>query len=277
MADTVPGIAGHLPQPTGTPRLTVFTITYNQRDKVLDLMQDLAKQTYPFKLFELVVLDDGGADSTFDAVREEGRGVPYAVTALHRDHEADYMSAKRWNECIAAADSATDVFVQVDDVRLRPDFLQQHIKWHARQEAYLVTGAKFESDYETWNLASCRRAHLASADGAARIVPAWTAAWGASLSYRRSLVQKVTQPPHDCPYDERMVGWGFHEVELAYRMVRAGAKVVYDPAAGVFHQNHTVQSERRRGIERTDAVRDGALKNVDYVCGKHGLTSLPRW
>jgi hypothetical protein len=53
-----------------------------------------------------------------------------------------------------------------------------------------VTGAKFEGDRETWDPASCRRARLAGADGSARELTAWTAVWGASLSYPRALSQR---------------------------------------------------------------------------------------
>lgn len=264
------------PSPVDPQPVTIFTITYRQRDKVLQLMRDLARQEYPPTLSELVVLDDGGDDGTFDAVRAESAGIPYAVTPLLRHHEADYMSAKRWNECIAAADPSSQVLVQVDDVRVRRDFLQQHLKWHSQAHT-VVTGAKFEGDEETWDLATCRRAHLAGPGGEARSISAWTAAWGASLSYPRPLVDAVTDKPFDLPYDERMVGWGLHEVEMVYRMVAAGADLVYDPAAGVFHQNHTAATEDARAIDRARAVEQGYCRNEKYVCAKHALRSLPRW
>jgi GT2 family glycosyltransferase len=262
-------------QPGARP-VTVFTITYRQRDKVLQLMEDLARQEYPASRFEVVVLVDDGQDGTFDAVRAESAAMPYAVTPLLRQHEADYLNARRWNQCIAAADPSSEIFIQIDDVRIRPDFVHQHLKWHQETGA-VVTGAKFEGDEETWDLAACRRSLLAGPDGQARTVRAWTAAWGASLSYPRALVEQVRARPFDLPFDERMTGWGLHEVEMAYRMTLAGADLIYDPAAGVFHQNHTAASEASRGIDRTRAVEEGYRRNEKYVCAKHSLSSLPRW
>ncbi len=276
MNDNDPRVAQRRPH-VDQPRVAVFTITYNQRAEVIDLMRDLAAQTYPQHLFEFVVLDDGGSDRTFEMVQAESESVPYAVTPLRRRHEADYMSATRWNECIAATDPSTALLIQVDDVRVRPDFVQQHVKWYAEGKPCLVTGAKYEGDHVAWDLASCRRAHHAAVDGGARVITAWSAAWGASLSYPRTLVDAVIEKPYDLPYDERMIGWGYHEVELAYRMVRAGAALVYDPAAGVFHKNHTDQTESRRGIDRAGALADGTHRNVRYLCDKHGLDSIPRW
>jgi GT2 family glycosyltransferase len=263
--------------PSSDDRVSVFTITYNQRDTVLGLLRDLAVQTHPTDRFEVIVLDDGSTDGTMDAVRDEVSRAPYAATLLRRDHEADYLSARRYNECIVAADPSSRVFVQLDDVRARPDLLRQHLKWHTGEEMNVVTGAKFEGDEETWALSSCRRSHLAGPDGTAQIVDAWTAGWAASMSYPRALASLVTRPPHERPYDERMTGWGLHEVELVYRMVLAGARLVYDPAAGVYHRCHTPRTERARGIDRDSAVAIGYERNEQYVCCKHDLTSLPRW
>lgn len=263
-------------QSPDTRLVTVFTITYRQRDNVLQLIHDLARQDYPADRFEVVVLVDEGQDGTFDAVRSESVAVPYNLKPLRREHEADYLNALRWNECIAAADPGSEVFIQVDDVRLRPDFLRQHLKWH-QKASMIVTGAKFEGDEPTWELAACRRSHLAGPDGEARTVSAWTAAWGASLSYPRALVEAVSAEPCDLPFDERMTGWGLHEVEMVYRMTLAGGSLIYDPAAGVFHQNHTASSEAARGIDRSRAVEEGYQHNEKYVCAKHNLDNLPRW
>ncbi len=263
-------------KPPTTRPVTVFTITYRQRDKVLQLMEDLARLEYPANRFEVLVLVDDGHDGTFDAVRAESTAMPYTLTTLLRQHETDYMNAKRWNECIAATDPSSEVFVQVDDVRVRPDFLCQHLKWQ-QETGTVVTGAKFEGDEETWDLTACRRSHLAGPNGEASTVSAWTAAWGASLSSPRTLVEEVTAKPFDLPFDERMTGWGLHEVEMVYRMTLAGADLVYDPAAGVFHQYHTAVTEATRGIDRARAVEEGYRRNEKYVCAKHGLSSLPRW
>jgi GT2 family glycosyltransferase len=259
-----------------TPPVTIFTITYRQRDRVLQLMRDLACQDYPANQIEVIVLVDDGHDGTFDAVGSEARAMPYSLKPLLREHEADYLNAKRWNECFSVADLSSEVFIQVDDVRVRPDFLRQHLKWH-QEVGTVVTGAKFEGDELTWDLAACRRSHLAGTNGEARSVSAWTAAWGASLSYPRPLAEEITARPFDLPFDERMTGWGLHEVEMVYRMTVAGGDLVYDPGAGVFHQNHTAATEAVRGIDRTHAVQDGYQRNEKYLCAKHGLSSLPRW
>jgi glycosyltransferase involved in cell wall biosynthesis len=259
------------------PEVAVFTITFNQRHKVLALIGDLTRQTVPPNRFELVVLDDGSSDGTAEAVRKAAITVPYRLTLIAETHEADYLSARRWNQCVAAAAPHSQVFVQVDDVRVRPDFVARHADWHAGPGLRVVTGSKFEGSAETWALESCRRAHLSGSDGTATEGVPWTAAFGASLSYPREIVDKVSTHPLECPFDERMTGWGFHEVEFSYRAGQAGAVLVYDPAVGVFHQDHGPVTDAGRGIDHVEQKARGAAKNEQYLKDKHGLAELPRW
>jgi glycosyltransferase involved in cell wall biosynthesis len=258
-------------------RVTVYTITYNQCEIVQRTIQGLFNQDYPPDLYEIVVLDDGSTDDTLKALAglAQQSPVPLRVIACH--HEADYLSARRWNQCIAAGSTQTEVFIQIDDVRVRPDFIRQHTKWHAQEgPQFIVTGAKFEGPTETWDLSACRRGRLAGPGGIAAEVEFFTAVWGASLSFPRTLMEKVYQPPYELPYDERMTGWGFHEVECACRMQKAGARIIYDPGAGVFHQDHTAETEARRGLSREKLVSKGK-SNEQYLLKKHGLDEMPRW
>lgn len=259
------------------PRVTVYTITYNQRHRLRETLEGLFAQDYPVDRFEIVVNDDGSTDGTRDllgAIQAECR-VP--LTILCSERERSYMSARRWNQCLAAGSKDSPVLIQLDDVRVRPDFIRQHVKWHRGGRPTLVTGAKFEGPDETWCLSACRRSSLAGPGGAAREVEHFTAVWGASLSFSRALMEAVYRPPHEVPYDERMEGWGFHEVELACRMREAGARIVYDPAAGVFHRDHAADEEARRGLDRREQVERGSGRNTQYLLNKHRLEALPRW
>lgn len=258
-------------------QVTVFTITFDQRAKLLALLGDLALQDHPADLLEVVVLDDGGSDGTAEAAGRYAAELPYRLTVLAREHEDDYLSARRWNECIAAASRESTVLIQLDDVRVQPDLVSRHARWHADGCPRIVTGARFDGDDPTWSLSSCARGHLADLDGSAREVDAWTAVWGASLSYPRTLVEALWREPHERPFDERMIGWGFHEVEFAYRATRAGATVVYDPAVGVFHQHHSSAGDRGRAIDHDLCEKLHGDRNADYVRRKHGLRELPRW
>jgi glycosyltransferase involved in cell wall biosynthesis len=258
--------------------VTAYTITYRQPDRLALTLRDLLAQDYPLDRFEIVVLDDGSGDETQDVLAARRSASPVPLRVLSVEHERDYHSSRRWNQCIAAASPATAVFVQFDDVRLRPDFLRRHVGWHLDGVRRLISGAKFEGPgaEPVWRLDACRRRAVSPDGGAAPCN--YLAIWGASLSFGRELMASVVSAPHDNPYDERMTGWGWHEVELAYRMERAGAELVYDPAAGVYHQLHAPDRElRERRLDREAEVSRNGERNKGYFRAKHGLTTLPWW
>ena len=259
------------------PFTTVYTITYNQCNAVKLLIADLQSLIYPLEKYEIVVLDDGSDDNTVIKVKNMAKNSPVEIKVLQCKHEADYLSAKRWNQCVQAANTKTEVFIQVDDVRVRTDFIEQHIKWHLGDENWLVTGAKFEGDIINWDLSKCRRNSLAKQEGTASEIFSCKAIWGASLSYTKRAMKKIYCPPYEKPYDERMIGWGYHEVEFALRMQNAGVRLLYDPSAGVFHKNHVKTVENKRGLERSKIVHEGEKKNIKYILDKHKLEDLPKW
>lgn len=258
------------------PFVTVYTITYRQKDILEETVQGLFNQDYPKSKYELIVLDDGSNDGTQQLLGRLQRLSPVSLTILETRHEGDYLSAKRFNQCIASASPATKVFIHVEDAFVRADFVLQHVKWHLSKELALVTGAMFEAEKQTWDLKHCRRSFLAAPHGNP-VVCDFQAAWAKSLSFTRELMESVWQPAHDKPFDERMVGWGYHETELAWRMKQAGARIVYDPSAGVYHPPHTKSSEQTRGFDREIVKDQGAKKNIEYFCRKHQLVELPVW
>ena len=257
------------------PFVSIYTISYNQCDILRLTLLSLFNQHYSLDNYELIVLNDGSNDGTAEMLDHIAQIAPVPLTICSIPREDAYMSARRWNQCIALSSSQTEIYIQIDDVLVAPDLIQQHVKWHIDNVPTIVTGAKFEGDEELWELASCRRSQLAGTGGEARET-IFTAAWGASLSFTKEMMLQLYAPPHDIPFDQRMHGWGYHEIEFALRMVNAGARVIYDPAAGVFHKNHE-PIEQSRNFNRRQIVVEGETRNKLYLLNKHGLTSLPRW
>jgi glycosyltransferase involved in cell wall biosynthesis len=266
-----------MPSDSELPYTTVYSITYCQKEVLQQTLLGLFDQTYPAARYEIVVLDDGSEDGTLELLSTLADRSPVPMKVLSVHHEADYLSAKRFNQCVAAASAATAVFVHVEDAILRQDFIWQHVKWHMQPVPSLVSGAMFEGETVTWDLtASDPDRRYLSPDG----VPVecdFQAAWAKSLSYTRKQMALVWQEPYDRPFDERMTGWGYHEVEFAWRMMQAGVHIIYDPAAGVFHPPHTATDEGRRGFDRAGLIQEGEIKNIDYLCSKHGLSGLDEW
>jgi glycosyltransferase involved in cell wall biosynthesis len=259
------------------PYTTAYTITYRQKEVLRQTLAGLFNQSYPATRYEIVVLDDGSEDGTRELLSDLTYQSPVPMKVLCVFHEADYLSAKRFNQCVSAASEATDVFVHVEDAIVRPDLIWQHVKWHMQPIACLVSGAMFEGKTLTWDIAASdpdRRYLSRSGDP---VECDFQAAWAKSLSYTRTMMTVIWKEPYDRPFDERMTDWGYHEVEFAWRMLQAGARIIYDPAAGVFHPCHSESTESKRGFNRTELINKGEAKNIEYICRKHGLSGLDEW
>jgi glycosyltransferase involved in cell wall biosynthesis len=262
---------------TELPYTTVYTITYRQQEVLKETLAGLFDQTYPETRYEIVVLDDGSEDGTRELLDHLTHLSPVPMKVLSVFHEADYLSAKRFNQCVARASESAEVFVHVEDAMVRPDFIWQHVKWHLQSVPCLVTGAMFEGLKLTWDItASDPDRRYLSLDGDP-VECDFQAAWAKSMSYTRAMISAIWKEPYDRPFDERMTGWGYHEIEFAWRMLQAGARIIYDPAAGVFHPPHIEAKEKQRGFDRADLINEGEPKNIDYLCRKHGLSGLDEW
>lgn len=259
------------------PFVTLFWATFNQKDRALRTLSDAYALDYPKDRYEVIVIDDGSIDGTPAAFREAARDSPFRVELIAGVHQIDYHHSRLFNACIAEAHPGTEVFVQVDDVVLRTDFLRQHVKWHVLGQPYVVSGAKFEGPEETWDLNRCKRGSLAGPGGGPSLDVPYSAMWAASLSYSRLLADKASTSVHERPYDERMIGYGHHEIEFAYRLERAGGRLVYDPASGVFHPDHLPVAEKERGFDRDRVVAEGLARNATFIREKHGLAEISRW
>jgi len=261
------------------PRIAVLLPTYRQPDILLLTLRDLSRQDYPRHLWELIILDDGGRDvSAMLALSVMDATVPMVVRRSPQG--GNYSHAALFNELLRLATPTTEVFVHVEDVRLRPDFLAQHAKWHRDHSFNLVTGAMFEGPQETYEAAACSRWKLMriAGAGAAAYECCFQSVFAKSMSYTTALRDRLTIPAGGGPFDVAMTGWGYHETEFAYRAVVGGATCIYDLDCGVYHPAHATRDEHEyRSIEREVLRRNGTEQNVRYLCRKHGIDGLPDW
>jgi hypothetical protein len=266
---------------TGAVRISVLLPTYRQPEVLLLTLRDLCQQDQPPESWELVILDDGSRDVSAQiavtAVPEE-----ISVTLRRMPRGGTYSHAALFNELLRLADSGSEAFIHVEDVRVRPDFVSQHAKWHADagEEPRLVTGPMCEGPSETFDPETCSRWDLMRMSGvqAQAYHCCFQAVFAKSMSYPAALREELTGPGVRGPFDESMSGWGYHETEFAFRAVQAGATCIYDTRCGVYHPAHQVRDDRDyRSIDRAEAQASGTRANIEHLCRKHGLGGLPDW
>jgi glycosyltransferase involved in cell wall biosynthesis/peptidoglycan/xylan/chitin deacetylase (PgdA/CDA1 family) len=117
---------------TGLPSFSIVMPTYNRRDTVCDAVAALGRVDYAGRV-ELIVVDDGSADGTADALG--GIELPFPLTALRQDNAG---AARARNHGAAQAKHDILLFLD-DDMMVEPGILAAHARQYANG-ADAVTG-----------------------------------------------------------------------------------------------------------------------------------------
>jgi GT2 family glycosyltransferase len=212
--------------------LSVVVPTYRRPDLLGRCLAGLAAQEGA-PAFETVVVDDGSGDATTDVLRSwEGRldGLRWC------SQPANAGPAAARNRAVREAGGDLVLFLD-DDVEGAPDLVATHLRLHAGAGApklgvlgrvdwapdLVVTpfmrwldrsGLQFA--YETW-----------LREGP--IEPPYGAFYTANLSMHRAVFDEVGG------FDERFPYPAWEDMELAWRLHRAGFRLEYRPSARAFH------------------------------------------
>ena len=117
------------------PLVSVIIPTYNRADLVRQALASVKAQTY--RDFEIVVVDDGGTDGTYEALSADPE-----LRVLRHPHRRGVAAAR--NLGVAAARGEWLAFLDSDDLWL-PDKLARQISWLEGQPELLIC----QTD-ETW-------------------------------------------------------------------------------------------------------------------------------
>ncbi|MDR7555593.1 MAG: glycosyltransferase [Armatimonadota bacterium] len=236
------------PAPAAELDASIVVSTYNCRDQLAALLADLAAQE---GAFEIVVVDDGSTDGTAEML--DGLAHPHPVRVLRQRNQGLAVARNR-----AARVARGRVLLFLDpDLRLAPGLVAAHLR-HYRGGALLAVQGRTVQDPATLqstfmrayyllpDLAPRRRDDLSYAHVAAR-----------NFSVAREAFAAVGG------FDETFRGYGFEDLDLAYRLKRAGVRIVYEPAAVVRHVHVLdLAAVMRRQRE--------AGRNAVYLWRKHG-------
>ncbi len=228
-----PALRGDRAGVQADPLLSVIVPTYNRSAVLRKTLQAYAAQTWPAARFEVIVVDDGSRDQT-EAVATSPIW-PFRVMFIRQEHGG--ANAAR-NRGIAAA-SGDIVLLTGDDMVPAPDFLQGHAEFHRRHPDYqdaLLGGIEWFPEIEITPLmryvvspegGQQFSLHLAR-DGRADFRTFYTC----NVSVKRRLL--ATQNP---VFDPAFRYPAYDDVELGYRLQKAGMRLHYRPQVVAYH-NH---------------------------------------
>lgn len=233
--------------------VTVVVPTYNEADNIERLCRQVRKVVPDA---EILVVDDGSPDGT--AARAEELGAELGQIAVLRRAEKAGLGAAYRAGLRAAIDAGAEICVQMDaDLSHDPDVLPALVAI-AEHGADLAIGSRYVPGGITENWPRRRR---------------WLSRWGnryaagvlglaindATAGYRAYRSTALERMRFDTVHAE---GYGF-QVEMTYRLVRIGGKVVEFPIT--FRDRTAGTSKMSGGIVREALVIVVKLWVADFA------------
>lgn len=226
------------PRPSRTPMVSVIVCAYNAERTIRPCLESLCKLNYPN--FEIIVVDDGSRDGTaeiaaafsdFRLIRQPNRGLGYA-------RNVGLQSAR--GEIIAYTDS---------DCAVDPDWLTLLVRAMLEQGSDGCGGPNY-APHEDGRIEAC----VAAAPGAPCpvLIGEETAEHlaGCNMAFRKEALLKIGG------FDPQFTAAG-DDVDVCWRMIDAGYRLGYCPAAFVWHfRRNTAKAyfAQQRGYGRAEAM-----------------------
>jgi GT2 family glycosyltransferase len=203
--------------------------TYNGKELLQRVLEELALQTYPPSEFEVVVSDDGSSDGLPEAVESMRGSLPYALRVLRNEHRGP---ANAHNLGIRACRGEIVVML-ASDVLAAPELLEGHVQAHREHpdERVVVAGRLVQSPelpatafQEGWNVLLNRLFSREKEDlrhGGFFV---------SNLSFKKRFMTRHGMFRDMPPASQE-------DLELAHRLRQQGMKLVPSPRALGFHHH----------------------------------------
>jgi glycosyltransferase involved in cell wall biosynthesis len=214
-------------------KATLIVPTYNRAERLRALLRCAAEQEGEH-LARVVVCDDGSSDHTAEVVRSFEDRIP-VVHAFQEDR--GFRAGQARNLGIERAVGEVAIFTD-DDLVFRPDFVQAHVEAHQRAggERGVALGLRYRRpsfagevptlEEITTGERDDRIADLNGSRVASHETP-WIFVYSCNFSVRLG--------GRELRFHEGYCGWGFEDLDLGYRLHRAGYAIFEAPDARVLH------------------------------------------
>jgi glycosyltransferase involved in cell wall biosynthesis len=230
--------------------LTVVIPTYNRAQVLKKALEAYAAQGLPEAIHELIVVDDGSTDETKAVVDELEHKAPFPVRYFRQENKGP---AAARNVGIREARAEIILFTDSDIVPHR-DLVRQHLEWHRRnpEASAAVLG------YVTW-----------PPDPPPTPFMRWYGEQGALFSfgefrggqeltflnfYTCNLSLKSEFLRTNGLFDEEFKSAAYEDIELGYRLSKAGLRLLYGYDAVGYHYQFISFADACRKVRRNESA-----------------------
>ena len=243
-------------------KISVVIATYGRAETLRTTLRCLAEQTFDAHAFEVIVVDDESPDDTQLVVAEWKAVAAFDLTYLRHGNRGPGYTQNRGIEVAAAP----IVLLIADDIFLTPRALAMHLEAHEVNSTLevAVLGRVEQDDIPDQSLFLRKwDAFRFSAFDQCTELPYYRF-WACNISVKTAFVRA-----HGCYREHKgRAGYAAHEdVELGFRLGKAGLKIVYCSAAlGLHHHLVTFeQACKRRYMQGLNFGEFNALADAPEI------------
>ena len=240
-----------------TPVLSVVIPTFNRRETLETVLPLLAKQTLPTEQYELLLCDSGSTDGTLELVDS------LCIPNLRHIRPAENRG--RSGARNAGIREAVGEFVLFTDADILPSFnlLEEHLRLHRSRPHSAVVGLEIQVD----SVAEYEQVRDNPYDKG-RHMHGRTDKEMSWLFFLTGNASAPRQALLDAGlFDENFTVYGHEDLELGYRLQKAGYPILYNASAVNYHW-HPVSFE-----ERCDKMRHSGVATRRFY-NKHQDRSI---
>ncbi|MCR4784624.1 MAG: glycosyltransferase [bacterium] len=214
-------------------KISVVVPTFNRADKLKEVLPTLLNQTMPSDEYEILLCDSGSTDGTAELV--DGLGAPN----LHLLTGPNQGRSGARNRGIDQAQGEIVLFTDAD-ILADPNLLALHLRYHEAHPGNAVVGNEIQvKSLEEYQLFSQDPAAHSRHKSTRRFLP-WHYFLTGNASVPRDLLIKVGK------FDISFQGYGHEDLELGYRLIKAGLKIYYAPNAINYHWHPVTFEEQKK-------------------------------
>jgi len=235
-----------------TKTLSVIIPTHNRQDALEKVLRGLERQSALEEIQEVLVVDDGSTDDTPGTVSRISKTSPLRIRLLRQDQCGQAAARNR-----GLREAATNLVLFLDDdIIPRTNLVGGHLAWHRKypDPGVSVMGPVFWSrelrptPFMEWfgdrgPFLNYRGLRLGS-----EVEP--------SRSYSCNISMKGTFLRRQGAFDEDFRAYGFEDLELAYRLKKAGGKLLYNPEAVGEHYKFITFAAACKRAKQTALARE---------------------
>ncbi len=220
--------------------ISIVIPTYNRRETLEVVLPSLLAQDHPRDEYEILLSDSGSSDGTAELVRSLS-----APNLRHLVHENNGRSGAR-NDGIRASRFDTILFTDADIIA-DPRLVSSHARMHAQaQGPAAVVGCEVQVDdlaeYEAvrddpWG----KGRHLHRIEPGTQHQPR-PLQWLYFLTGNASVNKKALLDVGS--FDENFTNYGHEDLELGYRLQKAGVEMIFFPGAVNYHWHPVTYAEK---------------------------------